>query len=218
MKFTRGKTEAFLERYATDAKVLDIGARAGEHTEYFPNAVSIDIDPDRKPDIVADARELPFQENTFEGIVCSEVLEHIPDPARAIAEMRRVLIPGGFVVLTTRFLFPIHDAPGDFFRFTPYALRELFKGWEIAEIVPENGPFGALAVQLQRIIFQTELRGGKATKLVLYILARMLLLLDRLVMRTYGDICKSERVPILMASGVYIRCNSPKSKKQAKDG
>jgi SAM-dependent methyltransferase len=210
-KFTRGKIDSFLEKYSSEANVLDIGASSGDHSNYYPHALTIDIDPSRKPDQVADAQELPFEDHSFDGIVCSEVLEHIPNPKKAIAEMRRVLVPGGFVVLTTRFLFPVHDAPGDYFRFTPYALEELFKDWDMREVASENGPFSTIAVLLQRILFQTDIRGGKATKAVLYLFAKFFSYLDALIVKSYGDIRRSSEVTTIMTSGVYIYCTSPRS-------
>lgn len=205
-KFTRGAIKDFLARYASDAHVLDIGAGGDDHRALFPNRVTLDIDPARRPDVVADAQHLPFPEGSFDGIVCSEVLEHIEDPKMAIAEMRRVLKPGGFLVLTTRFAFPIHDAPGDYWRFTPYGLKRLFEGWTVIETASEARPFGTIAVLLQRIGFQTKLRGGKITKAGVYGLAFILWSLDWLVMRQYGDIRRDELVDNILSSGVYIAC------------
>jgi ubiquinone/menaquinone biosynthesis C-methylase UbiE len=205
-KFTRGHIESFLAKYATDARVLDIGAGGDDHRTHFPNRVTLDIDPSRHPDIVGDAQALPFPDESFDGVLCSEVFEHIPDPRKAVAEMYRVLKSDGVLILTTRFAFPVHDAPGDYWRFTPYALRMLFAQWDILEIEAETGPFGTIAVLLQRIIFQTALRGGKLTKGLLYIAALLFDKLDSLVVRQYGDITRKESVNFLLSSGIYIAC------------
>ena len=84
------------------------------------------MDPARNPEIVGDAQEMPFADATYSTILCTEVLEHIPDPQKAVDEMYRVLKPGGTLILTTRFLFPVHDAPGDYWRFTPYGPGAFF--------------------------------------------------------------------------------------------
>jgi len=152
------------------------------------------------------AQALPFPDSHFEGIVCSEVFEHIPDSRKAVTEMARVLVPGGVLVLTTRSTFPVHDAPGDYWRFTPYTLRMLFADWDIIEIQAETGPFGTIAVLLQRIMFQTRVRGGKVTKGLIYLLALILNKLDPLVLESYGDITRKESVDFLLSSGIYLAC------------
>jgi SAM-dependent methyltransferase len=209
-KLTRGPIAVFLKKYGTAAKTLDIGARQGEHQRYFPNATTVDIDQGRKPDVVGDAHHLPFGDGEFEVVVCSEMLEHADDPKQVIAEIYRVLASGGLAVLTTRFAFPVHDAPGDYWRFTLYGLRKLFSDFEIIEAVGDCGPFTALAIQLQRIFFQSEVRGGKFTKGLLYLLALLLSHLDWLVVRSYGDIKRTTTEAYLISSGVFIAARKPK--------
>ncbi|HEY5383489.1 MAG TPA: class I SAM-dependent methyltransferase [Candidatus Paceibacterota bacterium] len=208
-KFTRGHITDFLKKYASDASTLDIGAGGNDHKELFPNRVTLDIDPARNPDIVGDAHALPFGAAHFEVVVCSEVFEHLQNPPQAVGEMWRVLKPGGLLVLTTRFIFPVHDAPGDYWRFTPYGLRLLFSQWEILEIEAEADPFGTIAVLLQRIMFQTTLRGGKATKALLYVLALFFNTLSPLLKVQYGDIKRGSKVDILLTSGLFIACRKP---------
>ena len=73
----------------------------------------------------------------------------------AIAEMKRVLKPGGKLLLTTRFVFPLHDVPNDYFRFTKYGLQHLLKdGWEIIELEDETSTKDTIAALLQRIGFR----------------------------------------------------------------
>ncbi|MFC3813558.1 class I SAM-dependent methyltransferase [Lysobacter sp. GCM10012299] len=76
-----------------------------------------------RPDVFADAGALPFADATFDGVVCLEVIEHVPDPGRVISEMARVLRPGGRAWLSMPFMYPLHDAPFDFQRYTEYGLR-----------------------------------------------------------------------------------------------
>ena len=74
-------------------------------------------------------------------VLCTEVLEHLEEPQLAIREMHRILSPGGTVILTVPFFWPIHEAPRDFYRYTEYGLRHLFEkgGFEIIEIRPLTG-------------------------------------------------------------------------------
>ena len=73
---------------------------------------------------------LPFPDASFDAVVSDQVLEHVEgQPQQAIDETYRVLKPGGHAVIATCLLNPIHDAPGDFWRFTPYGLKLLCKGF-----------------------------------------------------------------------------------------
>lgn len=194
----------FLQSLATQEKVLNIGGGTHRYKDFFPNQVAIDIDPGRHPDVVGDAHNLPFEDQSFDAVLCAEVLEHLIDPMQAISEMRRVLKPGGRAIITTRFVFPVHDYPGDYYRFTPGVLKLLFAdGWHTERLEAENDAFGALAVLLQRTIYQTKLRGGKITKGILELFARLLSRLDWLVVAKYGDIKRSEEIDIFLSSGVY---------------
>ena len=130
-KFTRVSLEKFLAPHATEGQVLDIGSGGSSYGKYFPNRLTVDIDPARKPEIVADAHELPFPDGKFAVILCTEVLEHLSNPPKAIAEMRRVLKPGGKLILTTRFMYPLHDIPHDYFRYTRYGLEHLFENGRV---------------------------------------------------------------------------------------
>ena len=115
--------------------------------------------------VIGDAQALGIADASFPVILCTEVLEHLPEPQRAIDEMYRVLAPGGTLLLTTRFLFPIHDAPHDYFRFTKYGLRHLLRRFEILELREETDAVGTIAVLLQRLGMQAQtLRAGAAAR------------------------------------------------------
>lgn len=76
-----------------------------------------------RPDIFADAARLPLNEASVDAVVCLEVLEHVSRPQAALAEFARVLKPGGTMLFSMPFMYPIHDAPYDFQRLTEYGLR-----------------------------------------------------------------------------------------------
>lgn len=76
-----------------------------------------------RPDVFADAANLPFPDSSFDAVVCLEVLEHVPAPQRVMNEIARVLRPGGRLWLSMPFIYPLHDAPYDFQRYTVPGLR-----------------------------------------------------------------------------------------------
>lgn len=86
-------------------------------------------------------QELPFAESSFDTIICSDVLEHIPVPDRLFREMARVLASQGKLLLNVPFYYGIHEEPYDFFRYTEFGLRRLVEssGLRIVELEPIGG-------------------------------------------------------------------------------
>jgi SAM-dependent methyltransferase len=117
--------------------VLDVGSRFAPYRELVPATeyLTLDIDPSFGADVVGDIHDVPRPDASFDTILCTEVLEHCRDPQRAVDEMRRLLRPGGVCVLSTRFLYPYHPTPRDYFRFTADGLAELFREWSEAEVL-----------------------------------------------------------------------------------
>jgi SAM-dependent methyltransferase len=99
-----------------------------------------------------DGTTIPFPDNHFDAILCTEVLEHAMAPEALVAEMYRVLRPGGSLVLTVPFAARVHHIPYDFHRFTRYRLEQLFAGFA-AVAIEERG--SDLAVIANKIIVAT---------------------------------------------------------------
>lgn len=94
-----------------------------------------------RPDVFADASELPFENESIDTVVLFQTLEHIARPEKAISEIFRVLRPGGILLLTVPFLYPLHDEPYDFTRFTNHGLVRVLEdtGFSIETIKPSLG-------------------------------------------------------------------------------
>jgi SAM-dependent methyltransferase len=75
-------------------------------------------------DVIAPATLLPFSDNSFDIVICTEVLEHVSDTATAFKELARITKQGGDIVVTIPFIYPLHEEPYDFSRLTPYLIRE----------------------------------------------------------------------------------------------
>jgi SAM-dependent methyltransferase len=89
--------------------------------------VADDFGMTKHSDVVPfDGQTIPFEDASFDHILCTEVLEHVEDPASLIAEMSRVLRPGGTIVVTVPFSARVHHAPHDYHRYTSFRLRSLF--------------------------------------------------------------------------------------------
>jgi SAM-dependent methyltransferase len=84
---------------------------------------------------------LPLRDNEFDTIILSEVLEHIAEPELLWGEMNRILKPGGKILLGVPFLYKIHEAPHDYFRYTEFALQNFASKnkMEVVDLVPYGG-------------------------------------------------------------------------------
>lgn len=84
---------------------------------------------------------LPFEAARFDTVLLADVLEHIAEPARLLHEIARVLAPDGRLIVLVPFLYRVHEAPHDYFRYTEYGLAHLCEaaGLEILELEPYGG-------------------------------------------------------------------------------
>ena len=206
-KITRPRIEAFLRKYASDQKTLDVGCGTALYGKLFPNCTTLEIAPREgvKVDIVGDVHSLPMiADNSFPVILCTEVLEHLHTPAQAISELKRVLTPGGLLLLTTRFIYPLHDVPGDYYRYTKYGLRHLLRDFEIIELQEEANTIETLAVLYQRIGFQTETLGFRPFKILWFLKAKLTLLFRWILTREYGNIGNRKEEKNILCSGYYV--------------
>jgi SAM-dependent methyltransferase len=69
----------------------------------------------------------PSELAAFDVVVCDQVLEHVRDPLRAVDTLRRLMRPGGYLIVGTPFLVRLHYHPGDYWRFTPDGLKLLLQ-------------------------------------------------------------------------------------------
>lgn len=213
-KITRARLGAFLRRHASDARTLDVGCGSAVYGDVFPNRVTLDVAPRPgvKVDIVADAHDLSrIPAASFDIVLCTEVLEHLHTPERAIAEFRRVLCPGGLLLLSTRFIFPLHDVPGDYYRYTKYGLRHLLRDFEILELEEEANTIETLAVLFQRIGFQCQTLGFRPLKFLWFLKALLIrTLFSRILTREFGDIGGKTPEHNILCSGYYVAARKQK--------
>lgn len=111
--------------------------------------INLDIFEGYQVDVSGDAQKLPFIQESFDTVVCTGVLEHLPDPSSAVLEIGRVLKPGGKVFIETPFMQTYHTSPGDYYRWTSQGLLHLLKDFEVLELYVVAGPASGLAWQIQ---------------------------------------------------------------------
>lgn len=124
-------------------RVLDIGCGYQPYKQLLHQCdyVGMDLDESRKPDLVGSVLDIPQEDNSFDGAIFSEVIEHIPEPDVALSEINRCLRPSGILYITAPQSWGIHYAPHDYFRFTRYGLLHLLEknGFEVMTIEKIGG-------------------------------------------------------------------------------
>lgn len=136
--------------------VLDVGAGDAPYRELFAAQRYVTLDHeetphDRNVDLVGSAEAIPSDARRFDAIVCTQVLEHVPEPLQALREFHRVLRPSGRLIATVPFAWEEHELPHDYFRYTKPGIEHLLSasGFVELDVRPRTDCFTTLA-QLAR--------------------------------------------------------------------
>jgi hypothetical protein len=166
-----------------------------------PKLTNLNIDAFVGVDVVADAYALPYADQVVDGIFCEAVLEHLEFPDRAVAEMARVLKPGGQIFCATPFLQPYHGYPNHFQNFTLTGHERLFlrHGLELLDSGVCVGPSFVLSQlgQAYFAVFGPGLLSGRLLRLAMAWLRRR----DRQLNR--------QPVAADYASTTFVHCRKP---------
>lgn len=153
-----------LKQYMTGL-VLEIGAgKLGRRGDFQPPVseskqwVYLNLSTSQQPDIQADISLLPLRQQCFDTIVCLEVIEYVPDPIKALKEMRRALKPNGTLIFSIPFLHR-QDTEVDYWRFTESGSIYLLKqaGFQVALLKKQGA---ALGVAVNILKFVIHVRNG----------------------------------------------------------
>ena len=135
-----------------------------------------------KPDILWDGNILPIESKQYDIVVCFEVIEHVMDISNILKESHRVLRNNGTIIITSPFVWPLHDEPNDYFRYTPFSIEEIMIEWNFTNILTYRiGSWKSVIYQLH--------------KLFLYRFS--LSISDKILLK-----------PLLMLVDSYLRCRS----------
>jgi SAM-dependent methyltransferase len=141
---------------APGARVLDVGAGDAPYRELFDAQRYMTLDHSETPhtgrvDIMGAADSIPVDDASFDAVVCTQVLEHVAEPERALAEFFRVLVPGGLLLATVPFVWEEHELPHDYFRYTSQGIHHLVcrAGFVEVEVRPRTDCFTTIAQLLR---------------------------------------------------------------------
>ncbi len=124
-------------------KVLDVGGGSRQTYLSYMNIddadciVALDIQPRGSDDIHGSATQMPIKAESFDTVLCFNLLEHVYEHRRALREIRRVMKPGAILYGWTPFALGVHGAPNDYWRYTPEAFRNLLSETGLSSIEVE---------------------------------------------------------------------------------
>jgi SAM-dependent methyltransferase len=130
-----------IHKLGAEAKILDLGSGTDRRA---PNVITLEIEAGSNVDVIGDGHQLPFHDNAFDAIISEAVLEHVLEPKQVVAEIYRVLKPGGYVCAAVPFLQGFHASPHDYQRYTVPGFNHLFSAFMKIESGACAGPTASL--------------------------------------------------------------------------
>jgi ubiquinone/menaquinone biosynthesis C-methylase UbiE len=127
-------------------------------------------------DFVVDlTKVLPFEDDSFDTIILSDVLEHLPEPELLWAEVHRVLRKDGKILMSVPFFYCLHEQPYDFYRYTEFALRRFVDkaNLQLVELNATGGSPEVLADIFAKHLQFVPLIGGILAKSIQYLTAAL---------------------------------------------
>lgn len=138
-----------------DHKIINIGSGGEIKKVLVKNGLNfkeIDIDKNRKPDYVCSIEQMDvLEDGSVDIFFVMEVLQYV-NPFNAVKELEKKLKPNGMIIGSSPFVFPIHDEPFDFYRYTKYGLAHLFQNFRLVELVERNSYIESAYVILVRLV------------------------------------------------------------------
>jgi SAM-dependent methyltransferase len=162
-------TVSQLERVAplTRGRLLDVGCGSKPYQRIFAGHVDEYVGLERRdsfeltsaaagavPDVYYDGGRMPFADESFDTVLCIQVLEHTPEPQALLEEIARVMRRGALLVLSAPFVFRLHEEPHDYFRYTPFGLDAMCRraGLRIEETWAQGSLWSALGHALNSFL------------------------------------------------------------------
>ena len=194
LTFRRYYLDLILSKASFYGKVLDVGGKKiNKRGRFRPPLASVDsweyVNTDREtsPDYNCSADKISLPDLSIDMIISTELLEHVENPQKVIAEFRRILKTNGQLILTMPFLFPVHGDPEDYQRWTKTKLEIILKENNfIIEKIEPMGSIFAVFYDLLYVSLGSASKDRKALKIrilmkyILPILAHAFLRLDSL--------------------------------------
>lgn len=146
-------------------RLLDVGCGQKPYEPFFAPFVAsyVGVDPVDNPraELKGSIEDLPVEDDSFDVVLCSQVLEHCDDPPRAVGELYRVTAPGGRLLLSTHGVQVYHPSPADYWRWTHAGLEKVLREngeWASVRVSPASGTTACVAMLVNMYIDLTARR------------------------------------------------------------
>lgn len=150
---------AFARATPRESCVLDAGCGEAPYCDLFNHCQYESADfcsANRsyvKPTYECDLSQIPVDAERYDAVLFNQVMEHLPEPGKVLAELFRVMKPGARLIYTAPLFFEPHEEPYDFYRYTQHGARHLLEqaGFHVGRVDWLEGYFGTVAYQMQRM-------------------------------------------------------------------
>lgn len=172
-------------------RILDLGCGYKPFKRLFQDSkineyVGIDISADSAADIVGPIDQIAYPDNYFDGIIASQVFEHVLKLEASVIEMRRVAKNGALVYLSSPFVYQEHGIPHDYQRPVKYKYLDLFKDDEIISLEPSNCNLGTALYVFNACWALTPLKKIPLLTPLYYFFNNLLALISELIIKIIG--------------------------------
>jgi len=206
------KMESLLSSVPSGAKILDVGCGSGKYWNIRNdlNWIGLDVDSSSRASIlINNGDNYPIQSESFDAVIMSFSIEHISNTPHLIQEVYRVLKSKGVLIIRCPFIYPLHDSPDDFYRFSPSGLSANLGNFDMKEININGGFFEAQAVNSNYFLLQTYNKCSLIYprhffKLFLFLPFLMITLLNNILSLLLSKLDMTEKFPILHDS-IWIK-------------
>ncbi|MBX4199193.1 methyltransferase domain-containing protein [Candidatus Parcubacteria bacterium] len=145
--------------FKSGVEVIDIGGKKVGKRGLFDigklsaHVTYVNIEEKDAPDIIADASSIPVADSSYDIALAGELMEHVPNPSLVLKEAYRLLKPGGKLLITVPFLYPVHADPFDYGRYTDYYWQRASDstGFKSIHIERQGAVFAVAALMVQHI-------------------------------------------------------------------
>lgn len=137
----RKKLNKYLKKISPkfkDAEILEFGS--GVSTKFSAKKIFIntksfkqtDVNPDFGHDIL-DVRDVSHLNKEYDLVLCCNVIEHVYENEKIVSNLKKLVKKNGYLLISVPFIYPLHDEPGDYWRYTEHTLKKMFEDFHIED-------------------------------------------------------------------------------------
>lgn len=208
-KMSTKNLERLCRDNASDLPTIIVHSEDVDYTDYFPNSFTVSKRTKKPADLYVDTfyhdlSKIP--DESYDVALCTGLLEHVPEPDRLIADLHRILKPGGRAIISASAVFAYHEGPNNYFMFTTWGMKHLLRDWsEVVSVEGSSQPFETVGILMQRALLQCDI--NPFLRPIIELLAYIIPVFDRGVSDQFDSTWKysdDHKVDSMMPSNVQV--------------